>query len=124
MLHDGGWATWLLLGWLALCIGAMLGTVRLVVRVWKLRRNVKPISKGLAMAVAAAAVWGGGGTLFGLAKAFGAVGSEIVDPSQKARVLAEGISEAMNCTAFGLLVGLPSLSVLLIIGMTPRRGAP
>ncbi|HVY32467.1 MAG TPA: hypothetical protein VHB79_38280 [Polyangiaceae bacterium] len=31
-------------------------------------------------------------------KAFGAVGGEGVDPSQKARILAEGISEAMNCT--------------------------
>ena len=32
-----------------------------------------------------------------------------VDPSQKARILAEGISEAMNCTAFGLLVAIIGL---------------
>lgn len=43
------------------------------------------------------------GTIVGLIKAFGAVGGESVDPSQKARILAEGISEAMNCTAWGLL---------------------
>jgi hypothetical protein len=34
------------------------------------------------------------------------VGDEPVEPSQKARVLAEGISEAMNCGAFALLVVL------------------
>ena len=40
---------------------------------------------------------------------FGAVGGESVDPSQKARILAEGISEAMNCTAFGLIVAIMAL---------------
>lgn len=43
------------------------------------------------------------GTIVGLIRAFGAVGGENVDPSSKARLLAEGISEAMNCTAFGLI---------------------
>ncbi|MEO8875358.1 MAG: MotA/TolQ/ExbB proton channel family protein, partial [Polyangiaceae bacterium] len=32
-----------------------------------------------------------------------------VDPSQKARILAEGISEAMNCTAFGLIIAIMAL---------------
>jgi biopolymer transport protein ExbB len=50
------------------------------------------------------------GTITGLIKAFGAVGGESVDPSQKARILAEGISEAMNCTAFGLLAAIGSLT--------------
>jgi len=49
------------------------------------------------------------GTIAGLIKSFGAVGGESVDPSQKARILAEGISEAMNCTAFGLLVAILGL---------------
>ena len=49
------------------------------------------------------------GTITGLIKAFGAVGGESVDPSQKARILAEGISEAMNCTAFGLMVAITAL---------------
>jgi biopolymer transport protein ExbB len=49
------------------------------------------------------------GTIIGLIKAFGAVGGESVDPSQKARILAEGISEAMNCTAFGLLAAITAL---------------
>jgi biopolymer transport protein ExbB/TolQ len=49
------------------------------------------------------------GTITGLIKSFGAVGGESVDPSQKARILAEGISEAMNCTAFGLIVAIIGL---------------
>ena len=49
------------------------------------------------------------GTIVGLIKAFGAVGGESVDPSQKARILAEGISEAMNCTAFGLISAIVAL---------------
>lgn len=49
------------------------------------------------------------GTIVGLIKSFGAVGSESVDASQKARLLAEGISEAMNCTAFGLLAAIVAL---------------
>jgi biopolymer transport protein ExbB/TolQ len=49
------------------------------------------------------------GTIAGLIKSFGAVGGESVDPSQKARILAEGISEAMNCTAFGLMVAITGL---------------
>lgn len=46
------------------------------------------------------------GTIVGLIKAFGAVGGESVDPSQKARILAEGISEAMRCTAYGVTAAL------------------
>ncbi|MBK8480342.1 MAG: MotA/TolQ/ExbB proton channel family protein [Proteobacteria bacterium] len=53
------------------------------------------------------------GTIVGLIHSFGAVGS--VDPSQKASLLARGISEAMNCTAFGLLVGIVSLLAFSVL---------
>ena len=46
------------------------------------------------------------GTIVGLIKSFGSVGAESVGSSQKARILADGISEAMNCTAFGLLTAI------------------
>lgn len=49
------------------------------------------------------------GTVSGLISSFGAVSGEGVDPSAKARILAEGISEAMNCTAFGLIVAIIAL---------------
>jgi biopolymer transport protein ExbB/TolQ len=63
----------------------------------------------LAMFANLAMLCGLFGTIVGLIKAFGAVGGESVDPSQKARILAEGISEAMNCTAFGLLAAIVAL---------------
>lgn len=55
------------------------------------------------------------GTVMGLIKSFHSVGGESVDPSQKARILANGISEAMHCTAFGLAVavfGLVGFAIL------------
>ena len=55
------------------------------------------------------------GTVTGLIIAFGSVSGESIDPSQKARVLAQGISEAMNCTAFGLgvaIIGLIGFAIL------------
>ncbi|PPE73278.1 flagellar motor protein MotA [Solimonas fluminis] len=47
------------------------------------------------------------GTVLGLIGAFAALGN--ADASQKADLLSAGISEAMNCTAFGLMVAIPSL---------------
>lgn len=49
------------------------------------------------------------GTIVGLIGAFGAVAE--VSPSEKATLLAKAISEAMNCTAFGLIVAIPLLGV-------------
>ena len=47
------------------------------------------------------------GTIGGLIQCFAGVAG--VDASEKARVLSDGIAEAMNCTAFGLIVAIPSL---------------
>jgi len=47
------------------------------------------------------------GTVLGLIGAFGALGT--ADPVEKANLLSAGISEAMSCTAFGLMVAIPSL---------------
>lgn len=47
------------------------------------------------------------GTVIGLIGAFSALGS--ADPAEKADLLSAGISEAMNCTAFGLMVAIPTL---------------
>lgn len=49
------------------------------------------------------------GTIVGLIKSFGVVGGESIELEKKARVLAEGIAEAMNCTAFGLLTAILAL---------------
>lgn len=47
------------------------------------------------------------GTVLGLIIAFGAVAG--ADASSKATMLAKGISEAMNCTAFGLISAIVAL---------------
>jgi len=61
----------------------------------------------LALLANLAMLFGLLGTVTGLIKSFGAVAG--VDPSAKATLLAKGISEAMNCTAFGLMIALMSL---------------
>ena len=47
------------------------------------------------------------GTIMGLQKAFSSLGA--VEASKKAAMLAEGISELMVCTAFGLMVAIPCM---------------
>ena len=57
------------------------------------------------------------GTITGLIKAFAGVAG--VDPSMKATMLSKGISEAMNCTAFGLFTGILGLAAYAVLnGMT------
>jgi biopolymer transport protein ExbB/TolQ len=56
------------------------------------------------------------GTIVGLIQAFTAV--SMADPSQKATLLAKGISVAMNTTAFGLIVAVP---LMLVHGFLQSR---
>jgi biopolymer transport protein ExbB len=49
------------------------------------------------------------GTVSGLIHAFSAVAT--VNPAEKASLLSASISEAMNCTAFGLMTAVPILFV-------------
>jgi biopolymer transport protein ExbB len=59
------------------------------------------------------------GTISGLIIAFGGAAAE--DVSKRAEILSRGISEAMNCTAFGLIVAIPSLlAFALLQGRTQR----
>jgi biopolymer transport protein ExbB/TolQ len=47
------------------------------------------------------------GTIAGMIHSFAAVAS--ANPADRAMMLSKGISEAMNCTAFGLLTAIPAL---------------
>jgi len=67
----------------------------------------------LAMLSNVATLTGLLGTIVGLIHSFGAVAN--ADPAQKGTLLAMGISEAMNCTAFGLLVAIPSLLAYAVL---------
>jgi biopolymer transport protein ExbB/TolQ len=73
----------------------------------------------LAMLANFAVMAGLFGTIAGMIKSFGAVGGD--ETGNKATVLADGISEAMYCTAFGIatsLIGL--LGYSLLQGKTTR----
>lgn len=106
--------------WVLSSVVGLGGTAWLIRRSWRQR---KPASLGIKLAstfVATSALVGAVGTCAGVLKAFGAVGGESLDPSQKARVLAQGIAEAMNWTAFGILIWLPSTLALLLL-TRPRK---
>lgn len=59
------------------------------------------------------------GTIQGLIQAFSAVG--VADPSQKATLLASGISIALYTTFFGLMVAIPMLSMYTIFQARAMR---
>jgi biopolymer transport protein ExbB/TolQ len=53
------------------------------------------------------------GTISGMIRSFAAVA--YANPAEKASLLAKGISEAMNCTAYGLIVAIPALILFGIL---------
>jgi biopolymer transport protein ExbB len=53
------------------------------------------------------------GTITGMIKSFAAVA--FANPADKAALLSEGISEAMNATAYGLIVAIPALVAYAIL---------
>lgn len=60
-------------------------------------------------------------TVLSLRRSFGDVAGESVDPSQKARILAEGISEGMNGTALGLVASTIALVPTVIFAVRLHR---
>jgi biopolymer transport protein ExbB len=67
----------------------------------------------LAMIANVATLAGLLGTITGMIKSFAAVSS--ANPMEKATLLSNGISEAMNTTAFGLIVAIPTLLIYSIL---------
>ena len=67
----------------------------------------------LAMLANVATLLGLLGTIVGLIGAFAAVAN--ANPADKATLLSKSISEAMNCTAFGLAVAIPSLVLYSVL---------
>lgn len=59
------------------------------------------------------------GTITGLIRSFAAV--SYADAAEKAVLLAKGISEAMNCTAFGLSTAIPTLVIFSILSGTTQH---
>lgn len=59
------------------------------------------------------------GTIFGLIKAFAAIAA--ADPAQRQIILSEGISEAMNATAFGLLTAIGAMIAHSVLSNKANR---
>ncbi|HET9934090.1 MAG TPA: MotA/TolQ/ExbB proton channel family protein [Polyangiaceae bacterium] len=92
----------------------------LSLRLWRRRSQLSNANKVIAVLATGLGLVGPIGTCLGLVKAFGAVGGESVDPSQRATILAEGIAEAMNWTAFALVVWMASGVAFLVATVLAR----
>ncbi len=108
--HEGGWP---MLVVLALGLGAVGTAIAYAIAP---QRALKYSSLGLLLG---AVVFGFLGAVLGMMVTYGGVAG--VDPSMKATLLARGISESMNCTAFGLAV-VPAWLLPFFIGVV--RDAP
>lgn len=53
------------------------------------------------------------GTIVGLIKSFSSISN--ASAAEKARILAEGVGEAMNATAYGLIVAVPALVAFAVL---------
>lgn len=69
----------------------------------------------LSMLANVATLTGLMGTIYGLIISFSAVGSAEIPDDQKTRLLASGISAAMNTTIFGLAVAIPTIILYNVI---------
>lgn len=107
--------------WLVLAlINTALITTAIVLR--QLPQARKKL-KGFAIACGALlALSVSSGLYFGVRAGLTATDGEAVDPSQKARLLAQGISEAMNWTVFGLFgFLLPTAAAFVLFLAAPKR---
>jgi hypothetical protein len=112
--------------WIWFGLFGVLTNLAAIVLWWAARRSqavehLRSLRRRAVACAVVAAFDAGLGVLVGLIKAFGAVGGESVDPSQKARILAEGISETFNCVAIGLVISPLPIAVLIAIVIRTRR---
>jgi biopolymer transport protein ExbB/TolQ len=61
------------------------------------------------------------GTIIGLIQAFKALSRPDIPPEMRQSMLANGISVAMNTTAFGLIVAIPCLGAQLFLGGVTKK---
>src|SRR4051812_7920001 len=110
--------------WLLSSVAGLGFTGWLIRRRWRKQKRTSFALKLVSMVVVLAALFGALGTCLGVMRAFAAVGGEGIDPSQKARLLAQGIAQAMNCTALGLIVWFPGTLALLLVTRADKERTP
>jgi hypothetical protein len=101
-------------------LAAVVVTVRWSRLVWLRRKELPVRVQSLAMLVAGTGPLGSLVAILGAIKTVGAVGGESVDPSQKARILAEDTAAAAGWTASGLALWVASAAALAWL-MKQRR---
>lgn len=77
--------------------------------------KLKERTNYLSMLANVATLTGLMGTIYGLILSFASVGAEGIPESEKSKLLAKGISTAMNTTIFGLTVAIPTLVIYTVI---------
>ena len=112
----------ILVVWFFIILVVAVATIRLATRVFGRTNAFGVIAKTIATLATLGATIALLGTFAGLLTVFRAVAGRISDVTQKARMLAEGISEAMNCTAFGILIWLPFFITMLVIARRKKVG--
>ena len=112
----------MILLWLLATGAPGLVTLWLASRIWTQRTTIPtPVKTATAIAVGSVVV-GAVGALLSAVKAVSALRGQIIDPSQRARTLAEGISLALNCMAVGVGVSTSAILVALVLLRRERRG--
>jgi hypothetical protein len=111
--------------WIVLIVAANVGLIAAALRARRSAQPRKALRRLLIACVMLLTLSGPVGVVLGLIRAFGAVEGNAVEPSQKARVLAQGISEAMNASAFGVLgFLLPTIIALVLLLRVPKPPPP
>jgi hypothetical protein len=109
-----------LLVWLILWVSAAVAGTCWARRLWTRRKELSLGTRVAAALLAGTTLTAAVGTVVGLAKAFSAVDGETLNPADNARVVAEGISGAMNFTALGIASAL--LGAVILSLMMRKRG--
>jgi len=106
--------------WLALALinTALITTAVLLRQLPQARKKLKrfAIACGTLLALSVCI-----GVYFGVRAGLTVAGGDAVAPSQKARLLAEAISEAMNWTAFGLFGFLLPTAAAVVLFLAARK---
>jgi len=98
--------------WLLVVMFVATATLWLGARVFRKANAFGAMTKIVASMAAIGAAVALGSTLVGLLRVFVFGGGKSADITQRARFVAESISEAMNCTAFGIVLWIPSFVAL------------
>lgn len=106
---------------LGLGLASVAWTARLGWTTFWLKRPRTKAEKVLVAMLCGTVALGCLGSLLGALRVFGAIGGESVDSSQRARILAEGISELMNFSSVAVGIWIPIAATFLIVSMRAKK---